>query len=201
MQLKTIRRLLWGLVAIAALGVGGTYYLNKTKSGSLSFVSGSPKLGAAFNLVDYNGAAITEKAFEGHPTALFFGFTHCPEVCPTTVYEIDNWLTALGAQGDPLKVFFISVDPERDTPEMLSDYLKAQSERVIGITGSQEEIDKLVLGWRVFTRKVPLEDDDYTMDHTASIYLLRPDGSFQGTIAYGEDTDVAIEKLRLLLKG
>ncbi|PCJ85104.1 MAG: SCO family protein [Hyphomicrobiales bacterium] len=199
MQLKTIRYILWGLVGVAVLGVGGAYYLNKTGSG-MNLVPMVAKLGTPFNLVDYNGEPITEKAFEGHPTALFFGFTNCPEVCPTTVYEISNWLTTLGEEGEPLRVFFISIDPERDTPEMLSDYLKAQSERVVGITGPQEEIDKLVLGWRVFTRKVPLDDGDYTMDHTASIYLVRPDGSFQGTIAYGEDTDVAIEKLRLLLK-
>ena len=157
------------------------------------------QLGAPFSLTDYNGETITEAAFEGQPSVLFFGFANCPEVCPLTVYELTNWFEELGAQADEIDAFFVTVDPERDTAEVLADYLKPQSDRVVGITGPVAEIEALQKGWRVYSKKVPLDDGDYTVDHTALLYLLDRNGDYWGHINYGADREEALRKLRDLL--
>ncbi|WP_394690243.1 SCO family protein [Hoeflea sp.] len=156
------------------------------------------RLGADFTLVDHNGDPITQAAFEGRPTLLYFGFTRCPEVCPTTLYEMAGWLDALGDEGRDLQAFFVTVDPERDTPEIMKGYSEAFTDRVIGITGDPDEIARLVAGWHVYAAKIPTEDGDYTMDHTASVFLVDKHGVFKGTISYGENAETAIAKLRLL---
>ena len=158
------------------------------------------KFGAPFRLVDNKGKPITEQAFEGHPSAVFFGFTHCPEVCPTTLFELASWLEELGEDGKSIQAFFISVDPERDTPQLMNDYVTNFSDRIIGITGDKDEVFKLAKSWFVYWKKVPSEDGDgdYSIDHTASIFLIDKNGKFKGTIAYGEAGETAIEKLRKL---
>lgn len=156
-------------------------------------------LGTPFELVDFNGDPITEAAFDGHPSILFFGFTHCPEICPLTVYEMTNWFEELGPAGEEIMAYFVSVDPERDTPEILADYLKPQSDRVIGITGPADAVAAMQKGWRVYSKKVPLEDGDYTVDHTALLYLLDRDGKYHSHINYGAGAEEALRKLRALL--
>lgn len=154
--------------------------------------------GGPFQLVDSRGVPINEQAFRGHPSAVFFGFTHCPEVCPTTLAEMDGWLKTLGDEGKDIQAFFVTVDPERDTAQVLNDYVTNVSDRITGITGSPEKIDQMVKDFKIFARKVPTEDGEYTMDHTASVLLLGPNGEFFGTIAYGENTDTALAKLKRL---
>lgn len=156
------------------------------------------KLGTDFTLVDHNGDTITQAAFAGRPTMIFFGFTHCPEVCPTTLYEMAGWFEALGEQGRDLQAFFISVDPERDTPEIMKSYAEALTDRVTGITGNPDEIEKVIAAWHVYAAKIPTDDGDYTMDHTASVFLMDESGVFKGTIAYGENPETAIAKLKRL---
>ncbi len=158
------------------------------------------KFGAPFQLIDNKGKPITEQAFEGHPSAVFFGFTHCPEVCPTTLFELASWLEELGEDGKSIQAFFISVDPERDTPQLMNDYVTNFSDRIIGITGDKDEVFKLAKSWFVYWKKVPTEDGDgdYSIDHTASIFLIDKNGKFKGTIAYGEAGEIAVEKLRKL---
>ncbi len=157
--------------------------------------------GAPFELVDQTGQPITEAAFRGHPSAVFFGFTHCPEVCPTTLFELDGWLKTLGDEGKDIRAYFVTVDPERDTVEFMNNYVTNVSDRIIGITGEPEKIHEMAKSFGIFWRKVELEDGDYTMDHTASILLLRSDGDLAGTIAYGENPDTAIAKLKRLAAG
>ncbi len=140
----------------------------------------------------------TRESFEGHPTALFFGFTHCPEVCPTTLAEMTSWYETLGADAKDLQAVFISVDPERDTPAVIGDYV-AWTGHVTGVTGSRSEIDKAIAAWGVVAEKVPVGDDDYTINHTASVFLLNRKGEFEGTIAYREDSKTAVDKLRRLI--
>ena len=167
---------------------------------SQSNKSNEAKFGAPFQLIDNKGKPITQKAFEGHPSAVFFGFTHCPEVCPTTLFELASWLEELGEDGKTIQAFFISVDPERDTPQLMNDYVTNFSDRIIGITGDKDEVFKLAKSWFVYWKKVPTEDGDgdYSIDHTASIFLIDANGKFKGTIAYGEASDIAVEKLRKL---
>ena len=161
---------------------------------------GGQAYGAPFTLVDYNGAPITEAAFRGHPSAVFFGFTHCPEVCPTTLFEMDGWLKALGEDGREVRAYFVSIDPERDTPDVLKQYVTAVSDRITGITGDPAQVDAMAKAFGIFVRKVELEGGDYTMDHTASVLLLGSDGDFSGTIAYGENPDNAVAKLKRLVE-
>ncbi len=180
------------MLLTAAIGWAGYSWLAVAPSGKA--------FGAPFQLVDQNGQTITEKAFQGHPTALFFGFTHCPEICPTTLFEMDGWLKALGPEGKGIKAYFVSVDPERDSADILKTYVSNVSARIVGVTGEPDKVAAMVKSFGVFARKVPTEDGSYTMDHTASVFLLNSAGDFHGTIAYGENTETALEKLRRLSK-
>ncbi|KQV38496.1 MULTISPECIES: SCO family protein [unclassified Rhizobium] len=199
--MKTLRIILWAAVAVVAAILGWfTYAVTSPKSELASGPFGVP-----FTLVSQTGQPITEKAFTGKPTALFFGFTHCPEVCPTTLFEMNGWLEKVDPEGNKLQAYFISVDPERDTPEILGQYVSNVSKRVTGISGPPADVLEMVKGFRVYAKKIPLDeskpDGDYTMDHTASVFLLDSEGRFKGTIAYGENPDVAVKKLENLLKG
>ncbi|MET0576879.1 MAG: SCO family protein [Mesorhizobium sp.] len=187
-----MRSILIGILVLMAAGVGFiTFQWYRTMNG------GEP-YGAAFSLVDQKGAEITEAAFRDQPTAVFFGFTHCPEICPTTLLELDELLKKLGDEGKNIKVYFVTVDPERDTPEVLDAYVSNVSDRITGITGSPEKIAAMTKSFGIYSKKVPLDGGDYTMDHTASVLLLSNGGDFAGTIAYEENPDTALAKLKRL---
>ena len=191
------RRIILGpvaLVALVLLAIVGYRALNGS-----NVVASVAEIGAPFELIDDDGQPITEKAFLGHPNLLYFGFTRCPEVCPTTLYELAGWLNTLGDEGRDIRAFFVSVDPERDTPAIMKGYAEAFTDRVTGITGDPAKVEALLKAWRVYHAKVPTEDGDYTMDHTASVFLVGPKGEFEGTISYGEQTDVALQKIRNLI--
>jgi len=194
MSVRLLRYGIWAAIAVLSLFLVFTYV--NTRFGSQAE---GVKLGAPFTLTDQNGAPITEAAFEGHPSVLFFGFTHCPEVCPTTLFEISGWLKDLGDEGKDLRVFFISVDPERDTPDVMKGYTQAFTDRITGITGKPDEVDKVLKAWKIYAKKVPTENGDYTMDHTASVILLDRNGRLKSTIDYKESKDVALKKLQLLI--
>ncbi|MGB3336405.1 MAG: SCO family protein [Devosia sp.] len=194
MALRTIRTWLWVTVVALALTAGAAAFLLRQQQPV------ADSFGVAeFDLVDQNGNPVDETVFAGHPSALFFGFTHCPDVCPTTLAEMSAWFEALGEEGDDLRAYFVSVDPERDTSAILGDYVSWVSDRITGITGNAEQVDVLAKAWGVFYEKVPIEGGDYTIDHTASVFLLDRQGQFQGTIAYREDMETALGKLRNLL--
>ncbi|MCL6708566.1 SCO family protein [Pseudomonas sp. R2.Fl] len=199
--MKTVRIVLWALVVVIAGALGWmTFSISQSKNQMAEAPFGVP-----FELVDQNGKPITEQAFRGKPTVLFFGFTHCPEVCPTTLFELGDWLPKVDPDGTKLGAYFVTVDPERDTPDILGRYISNVTDRVIGIAGPPEKVAEVVKGFRVYAKKVPLDEadpnGDYTMDHTASIFLLDAEGRFKGTIAYGENPDVAVQKLENLMKG
>ena len=203
-----LRAALWISVAITLFVLGAAAvagYAARTGSdrgsgGIAAMLPGAP-LGGAFNLLDHKGQPITEAVFREKPSAVLFGFTHCPDVCPTTLMEMAGWAAALGADGDRMRFVFVTVDPERDTPEVLAEYLPAFSDRIIGITGEPEKVHAMVKDHKVFSRKAPIEGGDYAMNHTASVLLLDETGSLVGTIARGENRDAAIAKLKNLVAG
>jgi protein SCO1 len=195
--LRVIRYVAWGMVALVAIGLGYAAW-QWQQAGGVSRLAAT-SIGGPFTLTDQHGNTITETALKGHPSAIFFGYTFCPDVCPTTLFEMTGWLQKLGPDADKLGVYFVSVDPERDTQETLSDYLTAFDPRIAGLTGSPEAVAEIIKGYRVFARKVPLDSGGYIMDHTATIYLLDSDGSFTGTIDYQEDPETALKKLRRLV--
>ena len=135
-------------------------------------------VGGPFNLVDQNSKPITDKDLNGHPFLVFFGFTHCPDVCPTTLFDVSEIFRALGPDAKDVRALFITVDPERDTPAVLKDYLSSFDPRVVGVTGDSAAIAAVEKAYRVYAKKVPLDGGGYTMDHTAIVYLMGKDGRF-----------------------
>jgi protein SCO1 len=156
-----------------AIGLGLTLWL----LGGPRSVTASA-IGGPFQLVDQSGQAVTDKSLKGKPTIMFFGFTHCPDVCPTALFEMSEILRAMGNDAKRVNAFFVSVDPERDTPQIMKDYLSSFDPNLKGLTGSPEAVAEIISGYRVYAKKVPLKDGDYTMDHTALIYLMDRDGRF-----------------------
>ena len=147
--------------------------------GGLRSVAAPAAIGGPFALTDQAGQTVTEKNLEGRPTLIFFGFTHCPDVCPTSLFEISEVLKAMGKDADRVNAYFISVDPERDTTEAMKDYLSSFDPHLKGLTGDPDAVAKVLSAYRVYARKVPLKGEgDYTMDHTALIYLMDRDGHF-----------------------
>lgn len=196
MALSHIRTVLWTLVAVAALGATGLYVYTTMTRPAQAVALGQ----GDYELVTASGEAFNRDSLKGGPSMLFFGFTHCPEVCPTSLAEMTVWYEALGEQADDLNAWFVTVDPERDTAAVIGDYV-SWTGRVTGVTGTAEEVTKAAQSWGVYYEKVPLEGGDYTMDHTASVFLVNAEGEFEGTIAYREDSDTALAKLRRLLEG
>lgn len=189
-----MRFILAGILVLMTAVVGFmTYQWYRTSN------AGQP-YGAPFTLIDQNGAEITEAAFRGQPSVVFFGFTHCPEVCPTTLVEMDGWLKKLGDEGKDIRAYFVSVDPERDTPEIMKTYVGNVSDRIIGITGAPDKVAAMTKSFGIYSRKVDTGGGDYTMDHSASVLMLNRSGDFFGTIAYEENSDTALAKLRRLAK-
>ena len=135
-------------------------------------------IGGPFQLPDQTGATVTEKSLQGKPTLMFFGYTHCPDVCPTSLFEMSEVLRAMGSDADRVNAYFITVDPERDTQSVMKDYLQSFDPHLKGLSGSPDAVAKVIKEYRVYAKKIPSKDGDYTMDHTAAVYLLDREGRF-----------------------
>ena len=195
--MKTVRIVLWGLVVVAA-GVAGYLWLERTL-GEPAGQTEAVKIGGPFELVRNDGTAITEKSLEGRRHAMFFGFTHCPDICPTTLMEAAGWLRELGEDAGKLDFYFVTVDPGRDTAEIMNDYVNAFDPRITGLTGSPENIEQFLKDYRVYANRVDLGEGDYTMDHSAFVMLFDEKGDFKGTISFDENPQTAMAKLRRLI--
>lgn len=141
-------------------------------------VNTSWSVGGPFQLTDQNGRAVSEKDFAGKPFLVFFGYTHCPDVCPTTLFDVSEVLRALGPDAEKAAALFITVDPERDTSATMKDYLSSFDPNLRGLTGDQAAIDAVSKAYRVYSKKVPLDAGGYNMDHTALVYLMDKQGRF-----------------------
>jgi len=159
-------------------------------------VAAPAAIGGPFQLTDQSGAVVTDKSLQGRPTLIFFGFTHCPDVCPTSLFEISEVLRAMGPDADRVNAYFISVDPERDTPAAMKDYLSSFDPHLKGLTGDPEVMAKVTTEYRVYAKKVPLKDGDYTMDHTALVYLMDRDGRFVAPFNLKQPADQAAAELK-----
>lgn len=148
--------------------------------------AGAAQIGGPFRLVDQNGRSVTDADLLGRPTAMFFGFTHCPDVCPTTMSELTRSLGELGTDADRLNVIFVSVDPERDTPAQVKSYLSNFDRRIRGLTGTPEAVAAMTEAYKVYATRTPLEGGGYTVDHSTMIYLFDARGRFVEPIGFGE---------------
>ena len=162
--------------------------------------SGQALVGGSFTMVNQRAETVTEKSFGGHPLLLFFGFTFCPDVCPTELQVITQALDDLGDQGKDITPLFVSIDPDRDTPQVLASYLSNFSDRIIGLTGSPEQVAAMANTYRVFYAKQPPEKDgSYEMDHSSIIYLMGGDGKFLKHFSYTTDAKALAQGIRTAL--
>lgn len=146
--------------------------------GGFRAVAPPAAIGGPFQLTDQSGQIVTEKSLVGRPTIIFFGFTHCPDVCPTALFEMSEVLRAMGPDAGKVNAYFVSVDPERDTTAAMKDYISSFDPHLKALTGSSDEVARVISAYRVYAKKIPLKDGDYTMDHTALIYLMDRKGNF-----------------------
>jgi protein SCO1 len=156
-------------------------------------------IGGPFQLTDQSGQTVTDREMQGRPTLIFFGFTHCPDVCPTSLFEISEVLRAMGQDADKVNAYFISVDPERDTADAMKDYLSSFDPHLKGLTGPPQDLAKVISEYRVYAKKVPLKDGDYTMDHTALVYLMDREGKFVAPFNLKRTPDEAATDLKRYL--
>lgn len=188
------RMILWGLVVVAAVGATLLFVL-KPPANPLG-VTGKP-----FRLETLTGEAFTEQDLKGTPSLVFFGYTFCPDVCPTTLAEMVVWKQELGLTSKDLRTIFITVDPERDTRDVLTAYLGGFDPQVIGLVGTPEQTEVAKAAFGAMSEKVESGDEFYLVNHTASVFLINREGSFEGTIGYGEAKDTAVAKIRRLIGG
>lgn len=159
-------------------------------------VSSEVAIGGPFQLVDQDGNTVTQETFVGSPTLVFFGFTHCPDICPTALFEMSQLFEALGADARKATGLFITVDPERDTPETLKAYLGSFHPSIQGLSGTPEQIAAVTRAYRAYSKKVPTQGGDYTMDHTAIVYLMDKDGRFVAPFNLKRPPEDAAAELR-----
>jgi protein SCO1 len=156
----------------------------------------SSAIGGPFSLTDQNGKTITDAELKGRPFLVFFGYTHCPDVCPTTLFEVSEVMHTLGKDADKTEALFISIDPERDTPTVLKDYLSSFDPHLRGVTGDVAQIAAVEKTYRVYAKKVPTTNGEYSMDHTALVYLMDKQGRFVAPFNLRRSPEEAAKDLR-----
>lgn len=156
-------------------------------------------IGGPFRLIDHNGNEVTDQSLKGRPFLVFFGFTHCPDVCPTALFDVSEVMRALGPDADRTAALFVTVDPERDTQAKLKDYLSSFDPHLRGLTGDEKALADMQRAYRVYAKKVLLDGGDYTMDHTALVYLMDKEGRFVAPFNLKRPPEAAAADLRKYL--
>lgn len=193
--LRNFRIVLWALVAVAAIGATALYLVRPPQR-PLGVT------GQQFALASTQGGSFTQNDLRGAPSLIFFGYTFCPDVCPTTLAETTAWRAQLGLTPEQLRIIFVSVDPERDTPEMVKAYVEGFDPSVIGLVGDAAQTENAKAAFGVFSEKTgDVESEFYLVNHTALTFLVNAEGQFEGTIAYEEASDTALKKIERLIKG
>lgn len=200
----TVPRPRMGWIAVgllALLAIWGAWQLTPMVRQWLSSPGMTSSIGGPFSLIDQRGQRVTQATLTGKPSVIFFGFTHCPDVCPTALSDMSGWLAAMGPAADKLRMVFVTVDPTRDTPVVLNDYMRAFDPRILALTGTEAEITAMLKAYRVFAKKGEATAGAYRMDHSSAIYLMDANGNLTTVIGGGEKTDVAMAKLKDLAGG
>jgi protein SCO1 len=172
--------------------LGGIFLIAAREPGTAT----ASAIGGPFTLVDQNGKTITERDLKGRPFLVFFGYTHCPDVCPTTLFELSEVLRALGPDADKTQALFVTVDPQRDSPAVMKDYLSSFDPHLRGVTGDPTQIEAVEKSYRVYAKKAPGTNGDYSMDHTALVYLMDNQGRFVAPFNLRRSPEDAAKDLR-----
>jgi len=199
------RILMFALVTVAAAALGlvaGKLWLAPGGGPAVSgqpVASGTATLGGPFTLVDQTGTERQLADWRGKYLLMFFGYTHCPDFCPTGLQSMAEAVDALGADGDAVVPVFITIDPARDTPALLAEYVPLFHPRLVGLTGTAEQVAAAAAAWRVYYARGPGDDDDYLMDHSTLIYLVDPEGRYLSHFRHGTDPAEMAEGIRSLM--
>lgn len=199
--LRIFRIVTWCLVVLVGGWLLAFGYLVPSHNARQPAVSDSstPAIGKPFKLTSHKGQVVDNAFLQGKPYLAFFGFTHCPDVCPTTLFELTDLMKELRSTADDFNVIFITVDPDRDDQELLKAYMTSFDQRILALRGTEEQTQTAVKAFAAYARKVPTEGRDYTMDHTAGVYLMDGTGSFRGTLDMHEPREVRLRKIRNLV--
>ncbi|HAT86437.1 SCO family protein [Cohaesibacter gelatinilyticus] len=202
--MKRIRQVtLWLIALVAVVGISAMmieWYKDEMNVQMTKDGQNKVQIGGPFTLTNHLGQTVTDKDYSEKPMAIYFGYTFCPDVCPTTLADMTGWVEALGADANKINYLFITIDPERDDQESIKEYVTVFFDQLVGLTGSKEQVEAVAKAYRVYAKKVEDDDaDSYVMDHTASVYLMKPGNQFMGTISYGEDHESALGKLKKLI--
>ena len=158
------------------------------------------KIISEVNLIDHNGQAFKSTTLKNKPSLLFFGFTNCPEICPTTLADLSQITKEVTLNDDSINIIFVTLDPKRDNKEHLKDYIQYFDGNIIGVTGNKIEIKEFADNWGVFYETVKTTNSNYTLNHTATVFMIDALGNFRGTIAWGENESSIIQKINNLRK-
>ena len=198
------RRVLWvwavvALIVVPILALVAGAYFGRPGSSGAPAPAARPAVGGPFALVDGEGRAVTDADFRGRLMLVFFGFTHCPDICPTALGQIAQALDRLGADSGQVAAIFITVDPERDTPAKIKEYVGHFHPRLVGLTGTPEQIAAAARAYRVYfakARSPGMAADEYTIDHTTIVYLMGRDGKFLAHFSHGTEPDTLVQRLK-----
>ena len=195
MSLSRLRLMLWVVVGIAALAAIALVWQRSAQDQTATQASlGS--IGGPYTLVDTDGRPFASSRLNGRPAAIFFGFTHCPDVCPTTLARLTKLRRQLAQGDDSFSIVFITVDPERDTPAEMANYMQLFDTPVVGLTGTPAQVEQVKKQFGIYSRKVEQPGGGYSVDHTASVILTDRNGQFVATLSPEEGDAVALEKLK-----
>ena len=199
-MMRTVRIVLWVLVALAA--IAGLVIALHPPPAAAPATNGQPvaDIGGPFTLTGADGKPFSSRSLAGKPYVIFFGFTHCPDVCPTTLARLARLSRAIGTGDDAFAILFVTVDPERDTPVELGSYVAMFSTPIVPLTGTSQAIEQVKRAFGIYSAKVPQVGTDYSVDHTATIFLIDRAGKFAATIAPDEGDAAALTKLRQLAR-
>ena len=195
--LRNFRIVLWVLVAVVAVGATALLYFAPPKK-PLGVT------GKDFALESTKGGSFTQASLAGTPSLIFFGYTFCPDVCPTTLAETTAWREALGLTPEQLRIIFVTVDPQRDTLDVVKGYVEGFDPSIIGLVGDEAQTDAVKASFGVVGEKADgfaADDPYYLVDHTALTFLIDAQGNFDGTVAYGESQETAVAKVKRLVEG
>lgn len=187
-----------GLTAFAVLSVGLALVAAPAwrKAGPLP--AAAPVIGGPFALTTHDGRRLTDKDLLGQPFAIFFGFTHCPDICPTSLLDLSVVIERLGRDAEKMRFLFVSIDPERDTPEQLKLYLSSFNPRITGLTGTLDDVRAAAKAYRAYWQRVPTSDG-YTMNHSTFTYLVDRHGKYDSLIAYQQPADAQAAVMRRVI--